>query len=259
MLCPIILLLLLSALPVLVSSIYCYSCPQLLVLNYPVTSETVPSFSDCQLINATQCLITVIWNENMNITAIDVDSRNSSSKINVAEDIITPMTLMEIGPDEETPLLAHSLFFSCMSSDKCNDEMSLRKILRSLVIEDQFRQELYPLIKIVSSFDAKSAACFNFTNTTTYCPPTDLNICRRCQISVDELLSFHEEICATCPQSRDNANAVLHSKTFLLNNQTQLADHVQLDCQLNGCNSIENINRVYTASKITFDFGEFMK
>ncbi len=46
---------------------------------------------------------------------------------------------------------------------------------------------------------------------------------------------------------------------FLLNNRTQLVDHVQLDCQLTGCNSFDNVNRIYKASKITFDFDEYFK
>ncbi len=87
------------------------------------------------------------------------------------------MAYMQIDPDKETSSLVHNLLLSCVSSDTCNDETGLKKILRSLVIEDQFRQELYALIKIASSFDAKSAACLGFTNFTDNCPTTDLKTC----------------------------------------------------------------------------------
>lgn len=242
--------------PTSVLSLYCYSCNQLIVLDYPVTSDTIPSFSDCELTIGTECLITVVWNQNMNISSIQINSRNNSVIKNLSGDIIMPMALMEIGPDEETPLISHSLFYSCMSNDQCNNEVNLKKLLNSLIIKDQFYQELYPLIKIISTFNSTLAACFNFNNSTTNCPETDLDHCRRCQISLN---TQNEEICASCPLSRDNANAVIHSKTFLLNNQTQIFDHIQLDCQMKECNTIVNVNRISQTSTITFDFKNYFQ
>jgi hypothetical protein len=224
-----------------------------------VTSDRVPSFSDCQVVNSTQCSFSVTWNLNNSTSTIVVDGRGALSTNDAAEDMITAMVFMDIGPDKETPLLAHEFFYACTSSDKCNDETGLKRVLRSLVIEDRFRQELSSLIKIVSPFDAKSAACFDFNNFTGYCPPKDLNICQRCQISVDELLSPSQGVCATCPQYSINTNMVTHSTTIMLNSRTQLSDHVQLNCQLRGCNSIENVNQIYKTSKIRFDFNEFFK
>jgi hypothetical protein len=65
--------------------------------------------------------------------------------------------------------------------------------------------------------------------------------------------------CASCPRYSSKGNLVMRTITFELNSRTQLADHAQLDCQLHGCNSLENVNRIYRASKITFDFEEFFK
>jgi hypothetical protein len=146
-----------------------------------------------------------------------------------------------------------------MTSDKCNDEMSLKRILRSMVIEDRFRQELLPLIQVVYPFDPKPAACFAFNNATDNCPPINLDDCQRCQISVNKVLSSSQEICATCHRNSVNINVIMHSTTFLLNDRTQFSDHVQLDCQLKGCNSIANANQIYKASNITFDFGRFFQ
>lgn len=45
--------------PVFVSSISCYSCRDFIVVNYTVTSDRMSSFSDCQSMDTTQCLISV--------------------------------------------------------------------------------------------------------------------------------------------------------------------------------------------------------
>jgi hypothetical protein len=224
-----------------------------------VTTDTVPSFSECRLVNATQCTITVAWDLNINTTAIIVEGQNGPSTKNASEDFTTPMVFMETAHDKEIPILIHSLFFICMSGNKCNDEMSLKRILHSLVIEEKFVQELSSLIKVVSPFNAKSAACFEFNNSTGNCPPNDLENCQRCDISADKWFSSGEEFCATCPHFSSNSNLIMYTTTFILNNRIQLANHALLDCQLKGCNSINNINRIYKASKITFDFGEFFK
>jgi hypothetical protein len=253
-----LLLLLLLSLPTLIASLHCYSC-KLIIVNYPVTSDTVPSFPQCEIVNATRCSITVTWEENINTTAIVIDARNEPTPQNISEDLLTPMAFMEAAHGEENLLLAHALFFSCMSSDKCNNETILKRILRSLTIEDKFRQELSPLIKIVSPFDPKSATCFDFNNMTSDCPSKDLDNCQRCQTSISKLPSSTDEVCATCPRYSPNENIVIRSTIFLLNNRTRLADHVQLDCQLKGCNSIDNTNRIYKASTITFNFDEFFE
>ncbi len=41
-------------------------------------------------------------------------------------------------------------------------EKTLKKILDSLVIDDQLQQEIGPLLEVVSPFDAKAAGCFDF-------------------------------------------------------------------------------------------------
>ncbi len=254
-----VLLLFFSTSPALISSLQCYSCSEVIIVNYLVTSETVPSFAQCQIVNAVQCSITVTWDENINITVIAVNTQNTSSKPNAPEDILQPMALMEAGPYGGVPFFAHNLVFSCMSSDKCNNETTLKRILHSLIIEDQFREELLPLIHIVYPFNPKPAACFDFHNGTGYCPPVDLTDCQRCEISIDQVLSSPREVCATCHRNSVDVNAVIHSTIFALNNRTRLADHVQLDCQLKTCNSIANINQVYKTSNITFNFEKFFE
>jgi hypothetical protein len=158
----------------------------------------------------------------------------------------------------EIPQVNHSFGYVCLS-DKCNDEVTLKQILRSLVIEEKFAQELIPLLQIVSPFDPVAATCYELNNSTEDCPSTDLRTCQRCHISIDKQPSPSQQICATCPQFSDNSNSVSRQSMFLLTSQTQMQNVAKINCQLKGCNSINNVNRVYETSKITFDFGEFFK
>lgn len=243
--------------PVLISSLQCYSCDDAILLEYLVTNTTVPSFSSCQVITANICSITVTWNENINTTVISVDSRNSSSIEDISGDTITAMALMEAGPYGSATLYAHNLILSCTSNDTCNSDMNLKEILSSLTIQEQFRQELLPLIQVIYPFNPTTAACVNFRNTTVSCLPVDLTNCQRCEISLDFFSTSNPQICATCHRNSVDVNSVIHSSTFSLNNRTRLNDHIHLGCQTKACNSIANINRISTASNITFHFNQY--
>jgi hypothetical protein len=228
-------------------------------VNYLVTSDTVPEFSQCAAITATRCLLTVNWDENNNRTAIVVSTIHEPTPQNMSKDLVTGMVFMEAMHGEGNLVLSHALAYSCLSSDQCNNQNALKQILRSLTIEDQFRQELSPLIKIVSPFDPKAAACFDFNNFTSNCPPEDLNTCQRCQTAISKFSTSIDEVCATCPRDSPNANVVVRSTVFSLNDRIRFADHVQLDCQLKGCNSMVNTNQIYKASTIKFDFATFFE
>ncbi|CAF2968245.1 unnamed protein product, partial [Rotaria sp. Silwood2] len=239
-------------------SLQCYFCEGGFTLNYTVTSDTVPSFSKCQLVNGGICWITVIWNQNDGNSNILVDSINTRFANYASERIIMTSADMKVVHQHESSQVNHSFGYVCMS-DKCNDEMSLKRILRSLVIEEKFSQELTPLLEIVSPFDAHSAACYDFNNSTLDCPSTDLDTCQRCQISVDKETSSSQQICATCPYYSEDVNSVSRQVMFLLDSRIQSQNIAKINCQLKACNSIDNVNRVYNTSKITFDFGKFFK
>ncbi|CAF4735173.1 unnamed protein product [Rotaria sp. Silwood1] len=217
MLYAMILIVFLSTSSISVSSLQCYSCKHFFVVNYLVTSDTVPSFSDCPLINATRCAIIVTWDLNNNDTVLLINNENVLSTKDTLEDSIAVMAYMERVPDQEIPIVVHYLQFVCMSSEKCNSELKLTS-----------------LIQTVSPFVPQSAACRELNNFTIECPPTDLDACERCQILVDKWPSASVELCATCPRTTPNGNLIARSTIFVLNNRTQLADHVQLDCQLKG-------------------------
>ncbi len=195
----------------------CYLCPPF-VVNYLVTSDTVSSFSNCTLTNATGCEIVVIWNLNERLTGITVKCHYRPPISNISEGTLTPIIAMTMESGTETPLVSHEIYFSYMTSEICNDQMDLKRVLHSLEMEEKFRQELSPLIQIVSPFDPKSAACVDFHNNTGYFFPEDLDHCQRYEISVDNLLPSGEEVCATCPEYPTLINGVSRSALFVLNN-----------------------------------------
>ncbi|CAF4100424.1 unnamed protein product [Rotaria sordida] len=236
----------------------CYICEGGFTLNYTVTSDTVPSFSKCQLVNGGICWITVIWNQNNHTSSFLVDSINTLSVNYTSEHIIMASADMTVVHQHEFLQVNHSFGYVCLSN-KCNNEMSLKQILHSLVIEDKFAHELTPLLEIISPFDTHSAACYDFNNYTVGCASTDLDTCQRCQISVDREPPPSQQICATCPYYSEDPNSISRQIVFLLDSRTQSQNIAKINCQLKACNSIDNINRVYKTSKITFDFGEFFK
>ena len=259
MLYTLILIVFLATSPTLISSLNCYYCQEVIVVNYTITSDRVPSFSNCTVIEAQQCSISLTWNIHNDTSAIVVGDRHAEAKYNASQDMAMGIVFMDIAPNKVTVLLAHNLFFSCTTADKCNDEDGLKKMIRSLTIEDQFRQELASLISIASSFDGRTAGCSDSHSGPGYCPASVLTACQRCVITVDQILTLDKQICASCPQYSLNTNAIMRQTTFLLNDRSVFSEHVQIDCQQRGCNSMDNINRVYRARKIAFNFDEYYK
>ncbi len=250
---------LLSVSPLGIVSLQCYTCDTPFTLNYTVTSDTVPSFTNCRLINGTQCTLSVIWLQKPAQSFIRLGYRTVPLTNDTLHYYILAMAQMEVIHDKEIPLVAHDLQFGCISWDKCNDEMSLKRILHSLVIKDKFAEEFSSLIQVHSFNKELAATCYEFNNSTDDCSPTNLDVCQRCQIFIDKWSSSSQQICATCPHDFVGINWLIRESIFLLNNRTQLIDRAQLKCQLKRCNSIYNANQIYKASSITFNFGEFFK
>lgn len=105
----------LSALPFLINSLQCYTCNAPFTLNYIVTSDTVPKFNNCRLVNATQCAISVIWLPKLPRTVITLRYRSVPLTNDTLRDYILPMTLLLRTLGEDTLVTSHDLEFGCVS------------------------------------------------------------------------------------------------------------------------------------------------
>ena len=256
---PITFLLLLIS-PSFVLSLKCYNSKEGFVLNYTMTSDTVPPFSSqCELVDALACYVWIRWNPLTNTTLLDIRAFSSFDGSTASQDTLTITVLMHRNADETSLSLAHNLNYYCDSTDACNNEDHVKRLLRSLVIHEEFQKELTPLIQIVSPFDPEATACLDFSNTTAACPSSDLKTCQRCEIVVNKPSTSIEHVCARCPQNSEPENMIARLKVFHLSDPTQNFDNAILACQLKTCNTVANIDRIYQTSQITFDSNTFSK
>lgn len=250
----VIALLLFSTAPVLISSLQCNVCRDGIRLNYIMTSTTVPPLpSDCTVITAQACWVSIFWELDFNRTFLQFHGRRGKSANAPSRDTVSVRIIRDMERDNQTLSSAREVTYECDSSDKCNGQAGIQKILASLSVKDQFQEEIAPLLKLIYPFDARTADCLYFHNTTFRCPPPDLRRCRRCSIEVGQQVSAGEHVCATCIEDEARDNFVERFKTFVLSNQTQSFDGAALGCQLNGCNTVDNANLVYKSSQITFN------
>jgi hypothetical protein len=255
-------LLFLSTAPILISSIPCNFCRNPIQVNYTVTSTTVPALpADCMVTNAPLCRASIFWDLDAKTTYLNFHDRpGMTTKVNAPiQDVVGVGIMKGMQRDNQTLSSFRRLEYECDSSDKCNGQQGLEKVLGALTVEDQFQQEIAPLLKIITPFSAREAGCLDFHNTTGRCPPPDLDRCRRCSIEADQLTTHSENICETCESEETRDNGVERFKTFVLGNQTLNQDFAFIGCQLKGCNTMSHVNLVYAASTITFNAEKYFK
>jgi len=225
-----------------------------------MTSTTIPPLpSDCVAVTAALCWTTVFWEFDFNRTYLEFHARPAVATNAASRDSVSVRIVRGMERDNKTLSSGREVHYECDSSDKCNGPAGLQKLLNSLTVEDQFQQEVAPLLKLIYPFDPRAADCQYFHNTTFRCPPPDLRRCRRCLVGVDQLGSGTEQVCATCEADESRDNYVERFKTFVLSNPSEDVDVALLGCQLKGCNTADNGNLVYKASKITFNAEEYFK
>merc|ERR1712110_386431 len=162
-----------------------------------------------------------------------------------------------MSPDNKTLESAQEVNYECASSNGCNGQAGLQKVLGALTIEDQFQQQLAPLLQIITPFNPREADCAYIHNTTFRCPAPSTRNCHRCIIEVGKQQTSNEYVCATCEEDRIRTNFIERLANFVVNNRTDNFDVAALGCQLKGCNSIENANLVFKASTISFNGEEY--
>jgi hypothetical protein len=253
-----IVLLLLSTAPALVSSVQCNFCRQGVRVNYIVTSDTVPALpADCTVVEAPLCWTSIFWELFSNTTYLEFHDRPEVSVNAPSRDAITARIVKGMERDNMTLASGREITYDCDSSDKCNSPDAWKKIIASVTFEDQFQQEIAPLLKLITPFDPRAADCGYVHNRTVRCPPPDFRRCRRCVVEVAQVQTRTEYECATCEADDSRDNYVERSKTFVLANRTLDFDIGVIGCQLKGCNTGNNANLVFRASSIHFNSEKF--
>lgn len=242
-------ILLLSCAPALVSSVQCNVCREGVRLNYTMTSTTVPPLpSDCRTIEAPSCAVSIFWELDFKTTFLEFGARPGGPR-----NAIGVRIQRGIERDNQTLWSRREVDIECDSGNQCNSQANIEKTLAALTVEDQFQQEVAPLLKIIAPFDPRTAECLYVHNTTVRCPPPDPRRCRRCGVEAGHQGSSGELVCATCQENESFDNIAERFKVFVLNNQTENFDVAGLGCQLKGCNTLANANIIFKASTITFN------
>ncbi|CAM2707435.1 unnamed protein product [Rotaria socialis] len=242
-----------------VFSLECYISVIPFVLNYSVTIDTLPSFDNCTLVDVTgECTFTIIWLRNPEASFIIFGYNTIVNGSSFSSDSILASVQYELEGDEFAKRLSHDVQYTCQSSDECNSGTNLKRILKSLRIEENFSIGFNSLIAANDSFNNQSISKCYFNRSSNDCSPIDYKSCRRCEISMNFSDSSTNEICATCPTVTPQFNSIRRDAIFIVNNRSQVLDNVQLSCQMGEyCNSIENIYRIRQASFIYFDFDRY--
>lgn len=156
-------------------------------------------------------------------------------------------------------LVSHQRFiFTCISNDECNNEMNAKRMIRSIFIQNQLQQQCSSLIENVPSFNPYVVPCNNIANATSLkCDKDDLQNCDRCVIYSVRSNSPSVEVCAVCPKRTSSFNSIAHGKTYKLNDRRVIAEYITMTCQFERCNSLENMNRVSSASAIFFNLNKY--
>jgi hypothetical protein len=255
----IVFLLLLSATSSSVgATLQCYST-SLHELNYTVTSATLPSYNVNKVTSDKACEIEVRWHKDPLSSAIKFSAANTLLIGDFVGDQFRADVQLSDYRGDSIIRVYRSMTYKCNSSDLCNDQTTLKRLLDSLLLEESYPREFYSLINITSTFDNNTAAtCLRFSNVTSECTMPNFESCQSCTTDVYRSPSGSESICATCPE-RTIGNAVNSESIFLLNNRTQIYDRKNIECQRERCNSMENIDKIRQSTTITFDFEKFFR
>ncbi|CAF0733947.1 unnamed protein product [Adineta steineri] len=253
-------ILLLSSSYSLVYSLKCYISLVPTILNYSVTSDTLPSFDNNKLIDVSgECTLTIIWLRNPSNTEIIFGYNSITNKNNFLIDSLLANVQYQLEGDELTKRLSRDIQYKCQSSNECNNGTVLKRILNSIHLEEHFSDTFDSLIESDESFSNQSInQCYFNRNSTHECLPIDYLNCRRCQISMNIFPLLTNDICATCPTITSEFNSIERDAIFIINNRSQIIDRIQLTCQIGKhCNSIENVYQIRLLSFIQFDFDKF--
>ncbi|CAF3912749.1 unnamed protein product [Adineta steineri] len=187
--------------------------------------------------------------------SIRQDSQEFIKKISV----VSPFDFLSAGSslffvfvDLERELQTKStrtLLFSC-TTDKCNNQTSLQRILNALALEENF-QPFDILFNNNSKPFTEQNSRTDFSNSTHFECPTS-----GCFLSEMESI---REVCARCPKELPTLDLDFLNRRifFFLENSTRLVDKSTLVCRTKGCNALDNVKKIHHLNKMEFDFNKF--
>jgi hypothetical protein len=209
-----------------------------------------PTGPDCQIITAeTGCFTRIEWYNEFSQVLYGTNP-------GFPYDIVNVQTRRSVGILSDVYFTVKYIAFVCGSSNStpCNTVENLkRSIISTTLPATEKVKQFDPLIVPTKAFH--SSLCFEFTNMTDDCPPSDLLNCQQCLIAVE--YSQTSNICAACPDNEATTNFLIYDTTFFINNRTQYQE-ISLACQTNNaCNSIKNIEEIRKTLMSKFDFDKF--
>lgn len=238
-----------------IRSLKCYISLLPYEINDDLTLDNLPSFANNQLVDASgSCTLNVEWLRNPRSSFLVFGYTTD-----ISADSVVAGVRYQLAGEAFLQRLSRKIEYVCRSSDGCNSEDNLRRLLRSIRLTETFSPQFDSLLVADPSFSNQSIRSCNEQRTSTeICPPRDDLNCQRCEIIVDWRNVSKSEICATCPGASSDVNSIVRAKTFLLNNRSLSVDHLQLWCQTGEqCNSFDNVQLIRQASVIDLDFDKF--
>ncbi|CAF3612363.1 unnamed protein product, partial [Rotaria sp. Silwood2] len=163
-------------------------------------SLSFTSYDNCSLVDVSgECTFTIIWLRNPESSMIIFGYDSISNENKSSSDSILASVQYQLEGDELDKRLSHDVQYVCKSSDECNSGTNLKRILKSIRIEENFSGRFNSLIAANQLFNNQSINECYFNRPSNDCSPIDYSNCRRCQISMNFFHSSVHEICATCP------------------------------------------------------------
>jgi hypothetical protein len=231
----------------------CYDCPmQSNIFNSILTVDTLPNdLKDCSFpVDQAECSIFVKWTQNPDQTQIALIGGGERRLVVDEHNLQNTITLKNDGTKTQW---TREIFYRC-STEKCNSPSILKRILRSLKSEDSFNQ-LSNLLQMNAQFNGRS--CSFFANSSTPCETEmDPNTCKQCATQ-ESIVSGRLETCLNCVMDDIIENFVTRQVKFFMNNR-ECHDLWMIECQIQGCNTIETGDSIRQKSTIEFDYNLFL-
>lgn len=243
-----------------VDAVNCYFSLVPIQLNYALTTDNIPLLSNNTAVSTNgHCVLTVLWLKDPISSMIILGYDTDSPSVTSFNDTLLVQLRNQLDGEAIQKKTSKEIQYRCRSTDRCNNEQNLKRILSSLDFDQTFSPQLDSLVASNPSFDQQSiSSCYyNREGTSAQCPSRDPINCQRCQTDLDLI---QNKDCGTCPHQTSDANTILWSNRYLFDNQSIIESSIQLSCQSGRlCNGLDNIRRIQQLGSIKYRFNKANK